>query len=225
VTFSLSQVVPWGRNFDEYREMFALSDADLATRVLGCGDGPASFNAEATDKGYQIVSVDPIYRFPAAEIGARIEQATPIVVEQTRRNSQQFTWKRFASVEDLVAARLSAMSRFLQDYARDGAHERYVAAALPELPFPDKAFDLALCSHFLFLYSEQFDAAFHLRAITELVRVASETRIFPLLELGARPSRHLPSVVEGLRSAGLSVSTVRVPYEFQKGAHEMLRIV
>ena len=37
--FTLEQVVPWGRSFEEYRAMFALSDADLEGRVLGCGDG------------------------------------------------------------------------------------------------------------------------------------------------------------------------------------------
>jgi hypothetical protein len=37
----LAEVIPWGRSFDEYRRMFALTDGDLAARVLGCGDGPA----------------------------------------------------------------------------------------------------------------------------------------------------------------------------------------
>ena len=51
----LSEVIPWGRSFDEYRRMFALSDDDLAGRILGCGDGPASFDAEATKKGHAVV--------------------------------------------------------------------------------------------------------------------------------------------------------------------------
>jgi hypothetical protein len=29
VMFTLDQVVPWGRSFEEYRHMFALSGADL----------------------------------------------------------------------------------------------------------------------------------------------------------------------------------------------------
>jgi len=49
--FTLDQVVPWGRSFDEYRRMFALTDAELGLRIIGCGDGPASFNAEATRRG------------------------------------------------------------------------------------------------------------------------------------------------------------------------------
>jgi hypothetical protein len=49
--FTLDLIVPWGRSFDEYRQMFALTEADLGGRLVGCGDGPASFNAEATRRG------------------------------------------------------------------------------------------------------------------------------------------------------------------------------
>jgi hypothetical protein len=39
----LDNVVPWGTSLDA--SWFALSDADLCSRLLGCGDGPASFNS------------------------------------------------------------------------------------------------------------------------------------------------------------------------------------
>jgi hypothetical protein len=43
----LSEVIPWGRSFEEYRRMFALTDEDLAGRILasrGLGvDGAWSF--------------------------------------------------------------------------------------------------------------------------------------------------------------------------------------
>ena len=44
--FTLDSVVPWGRSFDEYCAMFDLSDRDLDLKILDCGGGPASFNAE-----------------------------------------------------------------------------------------------------------------------------------------------------------------------------------
>lgn len=224
MVFTLSDVVPWGRTFDEYRAMFALSDDDLAKRILGCGDGPAAFNAVATEKGCQVASVDPLYRFSAEEIEARIQQTALTVAEQTRRNAGEFVWTHFQSVDELVAARMTAMARFLADYSQGASDGRYVAASLPELPFAEKAFDLALCAHFLFLYSEQYDVPFHVQSIIELSRTASEVRVFPLLELGARPSRHLPAVMDALASAGLDVTVVPVPYEFQKGGNEMLRV-
>jgi hypothetical protein len=72
MAFSLDEIVPWGRSFDEYAGMFGLTEADLSGCILGCGDGPASFNAEASQRGYSVVSCDPIYRFSAAQIEQRI---------------------------------------------------------------------------------------------------------------------------------------------------------
>jgi hypothetical protein len=73
--FELSEVLPWGRSFDEYIAMFDLKDNDLDGRILGCADGPASFNAELNRRGGRVVSCDPIYRFTREQLSARIEQA------------------------------------------------------------------------------------------------------------------------------------------------------
>jgi hypothetical protein len=98
--FTLAQVVPWGRSFDEYRKMFAISDADLAGRILGCGDGPASFNAGATGRRTSVVSCDPIYRWTADELRARINQTYDEILEQTRQNQHEFVWDVISSVEE-----------------------------------------------------------------------------------------------------------------------------
>ena len=59
----LSEIVPWGRSFDEYTKMFSLSESDLKKTILCCGDGPACFNAELSKVGGTVVSVDPVYQF------------------------------------------------------------------------------------------------------------------------------------------------------------------
>lgn len=100
MSFKLSDVVPWGRTFEEYRAMFALSVDDLAKRILGCGDGPAAFNAVATEKGYLVASADPLYQFSAEEIEARIQQTALTIAEQMRRNAGEFVWTHFQSVDD-----------------------------------------------------------------------------------------------------------------------------
>ena len=220
--FQLEKVVPWGRSFDEYVAMFALESQDFGRRILGCGDGPASFNTELSTRGGRVVSVDPIYRFSVDEIAARIDETYPVVLEQTRRNADEFVWSHICSVEELGQVRMSAMSKFLADYTNGKREGRYLDAELPNLPFPDRAFELALCSHFLFLYSAHFDAAFHLQSLRELRRVAEEVRVFPLLELGAVKSRHLDIVLSQLTSDGYQTDIVKVPYEFQKGGNEML---
>src|SRR3982751_6002358 len=114
--FTLDQIVPWGRSFDEYRRMFALSDVDLALRILGCGDGPASFNAEATRRGTTVLSCDPIYRFDADQIRQRIAATCDQILDQARRNADEFVWDAIPSVEDLGRIRMAAMQEFLEDY-------------------------------------------------------------------------------------------------------------
>ena len=223
--FSLSSVVPWGRSFDEYVRMFALTEADLASRILGCGDGPASFNVEATRRGARVVSCDPLYQFAAAQIRQRIDETATEVLEQARRNAHEFVWDAaIPDIDTLKQVRMSAMTAFLDDFDSGRGDGRYVNAGLPALSFDDGAFDLALCSHFLFLYSQQRDQAFHLASMRELCRVAREVRVFPLLALGAQPSPHLGAVAAALEADGFEVTVERVPYEFQRGGNQMLRV-
>ncbi len=80
----LDEVVPWGRSFEEYALMFSLDERHREKRILGVGDGPASFNAEATATGWRVVSVDPIYRFSAAEIQSRFVATADRVIDQVR---------------------------------------------------------------------------------------------------------------------------------------------
>lgn len=204
--------------------MFALSDADQNAFILGCGDGPASFNAEATARGHSVVSCDPIYRFTPDQIRQRIRDTAEIVIEQTRRNQDEFVWTSIRSIEELRDIRLASMDTFLHDFDRDNRGGRYVAAELPQLPFINASFRLALCSHFLFLYSEQLSEDFHVAAISEMTRVADEARIFPLLALGGARSNHVAAVSERLQRAGHAVRIEKVDYEFQRGGNEMMRV-
>src|SRR4051812_40277661 len=91
----LSEIVPWGRSFEEYRRTFSLTSSDLAGRILGCGDGPASFNAEATTAGHSIVSCDPIYASAAEEIERRVEETYDTVISQVKLHPERFVWDFF----------------------------------------------------------------------------------------------------------------------------------
>jgi len=222
--FTLDKVVPWGRSFDEYQRMFALTGSDLGLKILGCGDGPASFNAEATRRGSAVVSCDPIYRYDVDQLRERIAATYDEILAQTRRNLTEFVWDVIRSVEELGQVRMAAMNDFLNDYQVGLMQGRYVDAELPSLPFNDEAFDLALSSHFLFLYTTQLGDAFHQLAVREMCRVAREVRIFPLLALGAVPSPFVEGVSAQLGRAGFNVSIETVPYEFQRGGNRMMRI-
>ena len=91
--------------------MFRLTDADLAGRTLGCGDGPASFNAEATAAGHAVVSCDPVYALTAGDIRRRVEETFEVVVSQVKLHPERFVWDFHRDPDDLARHRLAAMSR------------------------------------------------------------------------------------------------------------------
>ena len=223
MSFQLKEIVPWGRSFQEYVAMFALSEKDLGKRILGCGDGPASFNVELTKRGGTVVSIDPLYAFSMDAISRRIDETFYDVMQETHNNRSEFVWEHINSVDELGKVRMKAMRDFLSDYPQGKVEGRYLAESAPNLRFPDDSFGLAVCSHFLFLYSDHLDLRFHIDTITELCRVCGETRLFPLLQLGAVHSPHVEPVA-AYREAGFEAEIQRVPYEFQRGGNQMLKI-
>jgi len=221
----LENVVPWGRNLEEYQNMFQLSQKDLQSKILGCGDGPSSFNCEVTKLHGDITSIDPIYQFTKDEIKQRIDETSSVVSAQLQQNQNDFVWKNIRSVDELVDIRLTAMSDFIKDYDKGKKEKRYIHQELPKLSFQDDSFDLVLSSHFLFLYSEHFDLQFHIDAILEMCRVSkNEVKIFPLLDLKNQKSEYLAPILEILESRGFETKIVKTDYEFQKGADELLSI-
>jgi len=221
----LENIIPWGRSKKEYMEMFNLTQEDvLNKKILGCGDGPSSFNTEVDYDGGEVVSIDPLYAYEKKEIMKRIDEVAPVVMDEVKANADKFVWKSIPDLESLEYIRIEAMMEFLMDY-EDGKEEgRYVEAELPNLPFEDNSFDLALSSHLLFLYSDHLDEAFHKEAIEEMLRVAKEVRIFPLVTLTNEPSPFVAPVMEHLKEKGYAVSIEQTGYEFQKGADKMMRI-
>lgn len=220
--FRLEDARPWGRNRAEYVSFFDLGSLPPHRRILDCAAGPSSFTAEMSRLGHLVVAADPLYCFPKEAIKARIAAARPLIMAGVRAARERFVWDAYGTPEALEATRLSAMKHFLEDYEEGLAEGRYLDAALPDLPFEGQSFDLALSSHFLFLYSAQHGLEFHLAALRALCRVAAEVRVFPLLDLDGRPSPHLAPVREALAAEGLASEVRRVPYEFQKGGDEML---
>ena len=219
----LSNIVPWGRSLKEYKEMFALSNADLEKKILGCGDGPACFNAELSARGGSVTSTDPIYRFSPDQLRSRIDEIYPQIMKQISKHKNDYVWEDISCVEELGKVRMEAMAIFLNDYEKHQNSERYIDASLPILPFDSGEFDLALCSHYLFLYSKHVDLKQHIESMKELCRVAKEVRVYPLLCInGNKESPHLNPVMAELKKDGIKVSLVAVEYEFQKGATKML---
>jgi hypothetical protein len=224
MAMKLDIVVPFGRSLDEYTRMFGLTANDLSQRILGVGDGPASFNAEATQQQGTVISVDPIYCFTGAEILQRFDAVVDNIIGQVKATANDYVWQYHKSPDDLRHHREQAIRKFLADYDWGKQGDRYRIGELPTLPFLDGAFDLALCSHLLFLYSEHLDYEFHRSAVLEMLRVSQEVRIFPLLTLMLARSPHLDPLPIELQQLGYQTEVVQVTYELQKGGNEMLVI-
>lgn len=222
MSFKLNEIVPWGRSYEEYCSMFSLTPAELIRKILGCGDGPASFNAVCNEQGGNVVSIDPLYAFTKQEIAGRIEETFTEVITQTKRNLGNFVWNRIGSVDELGQLRMQAMNKFLATYEEGRTAGKYVSGSLPRIDFPDNHFDIALSSHFLFLYSKNLTLDFHIEAIGEMLRVAPEVRIFPLVDLNAETSPYIDPVIR--RFGRYAIKVRKVDYEFQIGGNEMMVI-
>lgn len=220
----LENIAIWGRSAEEYIRMFGLTSKDLELKILDCAGGPASFNTEMTRLGFKVVSCDPVYKLTSSEITQRIQEAYQAIINVVRANLNSFVWEDIQSPNQLVETRIKAMHKFIDDFPLGVQERRYVTGKLPILPFANGEFDLALCSHFLFTYSEHFSEEFHLASIVEMCRVAKETRIFPLLNTSGEPSPLLQPVINKLNEQGYKVQIMHVPYEFQKGGNRLLQV-
>lgn len=217
----LKDIVPWGRNRDEYIKMFKLTKKELTGSILGCGDGPSSFNSESNG---HVISVDPVYNYTKDEIRVRIDKTCEVVCRELENNHDDFVWNEFSNVQDLKSVRLNAMSLFLEDYDKGKSEGRYITGALPELSFSDKSFDLVLSSHFLFLYSQKLSLKFHIDSIKEMLRVGRTVKIFPLCDLNSHTSPHMVGVTGWLDENGYPYKIEEAEYEFQKGGNKYLYI-
>ena len=220
----LQEIIPWGRTLREYELMFALTEADKNLKILGCGDGPASFNAEWTASGGNVISIDPVYQFSGAEIRERFDAVRENIIAGVEATPDKWSWSFHKNSQDLLANRVTALELFLADYEAGQNAGRYRIDELPTLSFADGEFNLAVCSHLLFLYSNLLSFDFHLSALLELCRVADEVRVFPLLDLVGNNSIHLDPIRLALHHQGIETSIEKIDYEFQKGGNQMMRI-
>lgn len=204
--------------------MFNLKEADLVGgRILDCPAGACSFTAISNELGSDVTAADIAYYYATDELAEKGVQDIEHAMSELDKVQGNFVWDYFKSIEDLTQARSKALNDNIKDQRQ--TPERYVPVVLPDLPFNDEDFDLTLSAHFLFMYSDRLDYDFHLRTVTELMRVTrGELRIFPLVDLSCKRYAHLDRLIDELVRQGFSVEEMEVPYEFQKGANQMLRI-
>ena len=209
------------RSWREYRDMFGLSEHELGRlNVLDCPGGASDFAATVTARGGSALAVDPVYGLDQAELATLARSEADRSNRHVAENRESYHWDFFADPDAHALERIAAVDRFLSD--RQRSPDRYVAASLPELPFADGTFGLAVCSYLLFVYDDRFDAEFHRAALCELLRVATEVRVYPVVDLTDDVSAALDPAVEHLRAAGVEVKLERSSYRFQPNADRVL---
>jgi hypothetical protein len=216
------------RSFQEYKDMFVLNDELLASgRILDVAGGASSFTAEAHKTGWDAIAVDPTYSQSLEEMALRGKLEIDESTQKIEKMKDLFVWDYYGDTLQHCEGRQKSLQLMLNDYGKENARSRYVTGLLPSLPFSDNSFRLILCSHFLFLYEEQFDLEFHLSALQELIRVCQnggEIRVFPLFNLQAKPYSHLTELIEKLQNIKVEVKLLPTDFRFLPDAVTVLSI-
>ncbi|MEH7388367.1 SAM-dependent methyltransferase [Bacillus sp. JJ1521] len=220
----LERIVFIGRTFNEYLDMFSLSEEKLqGKKILDCPAGACSFTAVGNKLGLVITACDIAYYHSGEDLKNKGLQDIEHAMEHMQRAKDNYKWDYFNDIEGLRNHRLSALqdcTNHMREYKG-----RYIPVTLPSLPFKNAEFDMLLSAHFLFMYADRLDYQFHIETLNELLRVTKEeVRIFPLVDLEGKRYKHLDKIISYLANIGCTVEEVKVPYEFQINANSMLKI-
>lgn len=219
-------VLVTSRPLDEYCTSFGLTRAGLAALpgpLLDCPGGAAGLAAEARELGCRVIAVDPVYALPPPELAARALAARASMAVAMAAHPQLYPAARPRRSDcldrpDRLDRYLRSWDRARRLFAADAAAhpQRYLAAALPRLPFADGAFALTLSGYLIFAYPELFGPERQLAALTELVRVTAadgEVRVQPLNDGRGRRCGHLDRLRYALGERRIASEVRRVPRE------------
>ncbi|SFE37292.1 Methyltransferase domain-containing protein [Paenibacillus algorifonticola] len=216
------------RGYDEYLRMFGLEESDLgAGPLLDIAAGGASFTAEACARGYDAHAVDPRY---AGDVESWIAQSADEIEISTNKLialQEAFDWSYYKDPALHRAGRERSLELFANHLRSEAGKDRYRFGQLPQLPFGQGTFSLVLCSHFLFLYAEQFDFNFHKQAVLEMMRLCKpggQVRIYPLLSLSWNAYPHMDELLKAVAERGGQAEFMPANLPFIPGSDLFLKI-
>jgi hypothetical protein len=218
----LGRLVVTPRALADYRDMFVLTDDDLtAGPILDCPGGASPFGAQVRARGGTVVSVDPAYTAPLADLIAVVRADIQRTYTWAATQDATVNWAYLGSAEAMRRGFEVAADLFALDYAP--ASTWYVAARVTRLPFPDRHFRLALCSHLLFCYPEYLTYAEHRAGLMELMRVtAGEVRVYPLVDTAATTYPRLDDLRRDLAACGVHTEIRPANCSWQTGGDQLL---
>ena len=225
MTLNLENIAITGRTFEEYSSFFDLKLEDLKDKkVLDCPSGASSFVSTLKQNDIDVIGVDLLYEFDIESIETQGYKTIEKIYQDT---SWMDVYKMdfYKSKENHRNHRENALKAFVNDFNK----KDYIFAKLPNLPFENKEFDLALSSHLLFVYDNMLDYEFHKNSILEMLRVSKEVRIFPLVDFKNSKvleeknfSPFVYKILEELKDFKCEI--VKVDFEFQPKANYYLKI-
>lgn len=140
-------------NAAEYQILFDLTPDNLTQKIIDFPAGLNSFTAENKN----VVACDEIY-----DASLKREKRAKAILEDVQ-----------------LSNRNQILEKFNADFEKGLTENRYVQGMLPKLPFKDHQFDLMLCSFSFFEKKAHLED--YWRMLIEMLRVATEIRIYPIL--------------------------------------------
>lgn len=194
------------RSFEEYSAMFGVGKKDVqGLRIADAAAGASSFTAAARAAGADSYAFDPRYGEPLASWEASAREEIELSTAKLEALKGRYDWSFYGDLDNHKRNRLSSLAICAADRSSDLSEKRYIAALLPKIPAPDHSFDLVFCSHFLFLYAEQFGFDFHRSSLLELMRICrpgGRVLVYPLLSLRSQRFEQMDMLLQAVRSAG-----------------------
>lgn len=211
-------IMLWGYGVEDYQRMFDLTDDELNKPILEFGSGPSAFNAEQTAAKHPVTSCCPLFNLDIDTLKVKANLIFHEKCETLKKHADAL------NVDTLIKTREAGMQTFMKDYVAGKAQGRYQAVNDKQLPFADFSFNLALSAHYFFEDLEEQDTQFHIDMFKELARVATEVRIYPLVDDKGNMSSLLGPVLLGLQQAGYGVEIRQVRDELSSEGNAMLRV-
>lgn len=218
------EVIPgWIHGLEEYEQMFDLQPEDYQKSILDFPGSISSFNAEIYQHTKQVVSGDAIYGMDESKINVYAQRLIQLNREHLTRHADDILQHGKAALGPIFTMWDSNAQRFLADYHVGKEEQRYQQVLMPNLPYKNHQFQLALCSDYVFNRHAQNDCRPE-QVVAELCRVAEEVRIFPLLAENGEISEWLGPLMLDLQQRNYGIEVRQVAFENLKGGNAMLRV-
>lgn len=215
---NMYNLLVWGQQIDEYKEMFDLTPRDLDGKILEYGGGPSALNAQLTQDKKKCISFDPLFALDHKTLKQKATAEFSTMVEKLTQEKDQIK----VNLEDLIQKRRSGMKTFFDDYDLGKQDKRYLSINDTNIPFPKFSFDLALSSNHLFNPNQ--DKGTQLKIIKELARASKEVRIFPIIDETGHPLPLLGPILRNLQQENYHIEVKTVINELQPKGNAMLRV-